>query len=500
MNPVVPLIKPNTSQNKSDSKKKKNDFQSSTLKGYLYDKSRDNGAFEPNSSLIIMKNNSFPSSTVTDEKHKSFDIKKALMPLVGGTVGLFGLVLGLSSLAKSSAKAARETSIINHLPDLAFNMNIKQEPEFATYMMIRDPSRKRVLAAAGVFAMSAITLISKNFVDGFNEIWVKKQEADIQRDLQERLITTETNVFSGKLQIERNLLSDTAEYFKNVLNKDAPDSSVYHFSTTFKRFANFCGDPNKQDKKNNKSKQNLLYGGAFVLAAVTGVLAGKYTFKNIRASENLAKKYVDDFEGGVVSRIENIVAAKNADKIVELEDLYKSINVTTETIRENLKAMSIDQKQIDKIVTRVEAERKSIFADAPTALGGIPKKIQYYCYLDDNRGHLYNWIMHPENKFTKYIFFAFTGLSAIGYMAKQAVDAVKKVAVAKENSNTEYGLQSRLVEVELKNYESKKTCAINPLIGEFDKRLDEGAPKEELKNLADNILLEIKNGPPFVYA
>ncbi len=37
-------------------------------------------------------------------------------------------------------------------------------------------------------------------------------------------------------------------------------------------------------------------------------------------------------------------------------------------------------------------------------------------------------------------------------------------------------------------------------MNEFNARLNEGAGKEELKNMADNILLEIKNGPPFVYS
>lgn len=35
---------------------------------------------------------------------------------------------------------------------------------------------------------------------------------------------------------------------------------------------------------------------------------------------------------------------------------------------------------------------------------------------------------------------------------------------------------------------------------EFYRQVKLGKPKEELKVMADNILLEIKNGPPYVYS
>ena len=35
---------------------------------------------------------------------------------------------------------------------------------------------------------------------------------------------------------------------------------------------------------------------------------------------------------------------------------------------------------------------------------------------------------------------------------------------------------------------------------EFYKQAKSGKPKEELKTMAENILFEIKNGPPFVYS
>ena len=61
-------------------------------------------------------------------------------------------------------------------------------------------------------------------------------------------------------------------------------------------------------------------------------------------------------------------------------------------------------------------------------------------------------------------------------------------------------LQRRLVSTELRNFKAKKESAINPLCEEFLKQKEAGKSPEELKNIADNILFEIKNGPPFVYS
>ena len=92
------------------------------------------------------------------------------------------------------------------------------------------------------------------------------------------------------------------------------------------------------------------------------------------------------------------------------------------------------------------------------------------------------------------------GVSAASYIAQEGSDALKEVAVMKENANTELDLQKRLVEVEIKNFKAKKESAIAPLIEEFERKRKDGKAPEELKVMADNILLEIKNGPPFVYS
>ena len=89
---------------------------------------------------------------------------------------------------------------------------------------------------------------------------------------------------------------------------------------------------------------------------------------------------------------------------------------------------------------------------------------------------------------------------ATAYVFKQALDAIKETAVLKENTKTELNLRKKLVDTEIKNFKSKKESAIKPLLENFYKQAQSGQKsKEELKQIADNILTETKNGPPYVY-
>ena len=77
---------------------------------------------------------------------------------------------------------------------------------------------------------------------------------------------------------------------------------------------------------------------------------------------------------------------------------------------------------------------------------------------------------------------------------------VKVEMTLKENAKTELNLRKRLVEVEIANFKSKKESAVNPLVDDFIIQASNGKKtKDELKQYADNILLETKNGPPYVY-
>ena len=54
--------------------------------------------------------------------------------------------------------------------------------------------------------------------------------------------------------------------------------------------------------------------------------------------------------------------------------------------------------------------------------------------------------------------------------------------------------------ISLQLFKSKKEASIQPLCDEFYRQKKSGKPKEELMVVADNILNEIKNGAPYVYA
>ena len=113
---------------------------------------------------------------------------------------------------------------------------------------------------------------------------------------------------------------------------------------------------------------------------------------------------------------------------------------------------------------------------------------------------MYNWILNPENKFNKYLFLCFSAISAVGYVATAAANAIKDVVVNRENAKSELNLKKNLVQTEINNFKSKKMSAINPMIDNFMHQVEQNKPKEELKELAENILIEIKNGPPYVYS
>jgi len=485
------------------SKKIKNEMPRAVT-GLLVTKNRDFDDYETGSNLVILPRKNISEDVKTAES-KSFDMKKALMPLLIGTVAIAGGAFGLSALLRTSAKKILTSKAHEQLPNLALNMNIREETDFATYMMLRNPNAKTIMGALGVFAFSGLTVVAKNFVDGVKEVWTKKQEADIKRDLQENLIDTETKVFAGKLNVERNILSESAIYFSKAFKSEK--NKISYTPGVFKSIIRFKGsEQNVEKEKTSENKKDIIKIAVITVGTLAAViLSGRGVAKNLRKMSEDANSYTNKFTENVINKIESTVEAATKDPLSKpdfgsLSKLFELISTKEEVVKETLKKVGANDAEIDDVVKSVLKSRESIYANAPEALGGITEKIQYYCYLNENRGHLYNWILHPENKFTKYLFLALTTVSSVGYLAKQAIEAVKSVAVNKENTKTELELQKKLIEVEIKNYETKKKCAVEPYIEEFDRRKVQGETEENLKMLANNILQEIKNGPPYVYS
>ncbi len=454
-------------------------------------------------SLMISQNQTttpLPKYT-PKESEKSFDIKKAILPLVLGTGVVMLTAMGVSFAMRKFAQKKLDLKnitpdVFNKLkietpPDMALNYNIKQEPEFAIYRILRDPSSTNIVAAAAIFLMSGITVTAKNLVDGAKDIWVKKQEADIERDLQENLISVETKSFSGKLQEVNRQLREKIDYFKNALGVPESAEAVFRKHFTFTGTNQNAPEEKKAPERKEQIKSRLPY----VLGIIGGIglifAAGKITWSNFKKVGEFSEQYREKFGNEVLSKVGAILKGPKEEIEPALHGLLTKIGVAKDKIRPAIK--------------NILAEGHKAYGDAHDSMGGLGQSMEKlvmrsYCYLDEPRGLLYNWVINPDNSFARNIFLASSAIGSGGYLFKQGTDALKAVAVSRENSKTELGLKERLVEVEIENFKSKKNSAIVPLMDNFNYHLKQEKPKEEMKKLAENILFEIKNGPPYVYS
>jgi hypothetical protein len=437
-----------------------------------------------------------------EPEESSFNTKKALKPLLIGTGVVLAASLGATAILKHASKSIATTPHFEQLPDLAVNMNIREEPQFALYRAIRDPNSRNILGAIGVFLMSGITIAFKNFVEGTKSVWLKKQSADVEKNLQENLIAVETSAFSGKLKVVNELMDKNVKYFDKVINNKTEAENT---PSIFAKFLSFKGD-NKENTQKTETKEKSFFQKNWKYIALVGgvlagaIIAGKISLNNLKKAAEYTNKFANDFAEKTIDTINGMSEKADANDLPKVKELLKSICAKPEYVREVGAKYKLPEAEIQSIIEGVQESKKTIFADAPLALGGIPKKIQYYCYIDEDRGHLYNWILNPKNKFTKYVFLAFTSSSVGGYLFKEVMDATKDAAVMRENAKTDLSLKKNLVDVEIANFRAKKESAIQPMIDNFTNQANNGTkPKEELKQLADNILTEIKNGPPYVY-
>ncbi len=438
--------------------------------------------------LVISESSKMPSRLY--EKNDSTE--KSILPISAIAIGVMGAIALLSTFVKRNTRINLKISDEKRLPQLTRNVALNDEKHQALYQMIASPTRKTILAGTGVLTLSAMAFMGKTFFDGFKDVWVKKREADIQKDMQEKLIDIETQSFAGKIQITRSMLSEKAREFSRYLSDDNEK-----ILPNFGKHLKFTGKYN--NKENSNSNLNYFLLGAGTVAAIIGL--GFLSLKNLSKSKNLLENYIIERKNLIKDIVKNSTnATKEHDKKL-LEAHLQSIDATPATIRNYLKDLKWDnndkieftQKLVKKAETSTTKVNETIGGD------GTPKPT-FYSHVDDYRAFFYNWLLDTDNKQFKQLFFGITGLTALSYGGKLAGDAIKEVQVKKMNAQTEIDLQNRLVSTELRNFKSKKDAAIQPLVDEFYKQVDKGKPKEELKVMADNILFEIKNGPPFVYS
>ncbi len=192
---------------------------------------------------------------------------------------------------------------------------------------------------------------------------------------------------------------------------------------------------------------------------------------------------------------------KENDKI-DLKGMFLQIESNKTEINSTLSPLNWkNAEEKNKFIEEIIFEQEKSTTKADKALGGNGKpKPAFNSFVSDYRAFFYNYLLESDNPQFKMLFCGITGLTALTYGGKVLGEAVKEVQVKKMNAQTELDLQKRLVSTELRNFKAKKDAAIDPLCEEFYVQLQKGKPKNELKTIAENILFEVKNGPPFVYS
>lgn len=439
--------------------------------------------------LVISDNAAMPERLSEQETPK----EKTILPISAAAIGVMGMILVFSAFIRRNAQINSNPKIFDKLPSTTRNVALNEETHQAIYRMIHNPTPKTILAGSGVLALTAMTFMGKTFFDGYKDVWVKKKEADIQKNLQEKLIAVETQSFGGKIQIIRSMLSQKALELNNFVSTEKP-SNVVKLNKTFAGVT-FGNDDSKEASKYKNSNLKYFLLGAGTLASIIGL--GFMSMKNL----NAGKKEIANFMQKAKNSIDDIVKTSKPEHIehdkITLKTLFHEADSSKQEIEETIQKLNWDEN-IKKEFTQ---EALKATAKVNEAMGGDGSdKTTFYSHVNDYRAHLYNYLLDTDNKSFKQLFFGITGLTAISYGGKLYGDAVKDVQVKKINAETELNLQQRLVSTELRNFKSKKDAAIQPLVEEFYRQAANGKSKEELKVIADNILFEIKNGPPFVYS
>ena len=414
-----------------------------------------------------------------------------IAPICAATVGVMGLLGIFTAMMKKFSEGRLESTKEYLLPGITRNHCINNEIHQSIFSMIQSPNRKTILASLGVITLGATAFTGKIFIDGFKEVWIKKQEADIQKNLQENLIAVETQSFSGKIQIIRSMLASKAKIFSKELS--------------------FQG---KSKNEGKDSKAGLVLTGAASLLAILGL--GYFSARNIRKSDELINKGIKNTKRGIELVIEEfnfgkplnnleghhgeILSGKDAYKLL-IENMLESIYASPEEVKQAVNKLNLPEEEKKEFLTRLLDSMKQATEKVNPMMGGTGRnKITYFSHVNDYLSFFYDWLMNPKNPQFKNLFFGIAGISALAYGGKSAAEAVKEVQVKKYNAEIELNLQKRLVATELRNFKAKKESAIEPLCDEFFSWKENGKSAQELKVVADNILFEIKNGPPFVYS
>lgn len=442
-------------------------------------------------SMVISDNVKLPEKIYQNKEVRD----KNLTPISLIAVGVMAGMTLITALIRHSSKVNLSLDQAKKLPSMTRNLAVNEETHQAIYQMVQCANQKTILAGVGIFTISTMAFMAKMFTDGFKDVWVKRREADIQKNLQEKLIAVETQAFSGKMQIMRSMLAQKANEFSEYL------CPVPQKKAAFRNFCNQTNFKGDEHRPKSKSDNNSFFAmGLLTLGAIVGL--GFFSMKNLRTS----KKYLEDYVTISKKKIEKLVAESKHQEDGNVKDVLKSmlqsIDADAQYINETLSKLKWrNTKEKEKFINEVIFSTNKSTAQVARALGGdgTPKPA-FYSHVNDYRAFFYNWLLDTSNPLFRNLFFGITGITALSYGGKVVGEAVKDVQVKKMNAQTELDLQQRLVSTELRNFKTKKDSVIEPLCDEFYLQLEKGKPKDELKVMAENILYEVKNGPPFIYS
>lgn len=480
-------------KNQTDSQKKNS---AATKEGVVvnsfYKEPKNFNINEVYDSLVISDNARMPEKLHENKTTKD----KSLTPIALVAVGVMGSIALISALVRRSARINLDIEAAKRTDHLTRNISITDESMQGIYQMVQCSNKKTIYAGIGVIAMGAMAFMGKMFIDGFKDIWVKKREADIQKNLQENLVAVETQSFSGKIQIMRGMMAEKAREFSDYL------CSEEKTPITFKKLMSNPRTYFAGSKKNDEKDSNIKYFalGALTIGAIAGL--GFLSLKNLGKSKKHLEEYISTTQKEISKIIENSSEqTKKTDKI-DLKNKVLSIDSKPDDIKKTFSKLNWENTEekenfINDLV--FNQEKSTTKADKAIGGSGVPKP-SFNSYVSDYRAFFYNYLLDTENPQFKMLFLGMTGLVAFSYTGKAIGEAVKDVQVKKMNAQTELDLQKRLVATELRNFKAKKDAAIEPLCDEFYVQLQKGKPKSELKTIAENILFEVKNGPPFVYS
>ena len=254
--------------------------------------------------LVISKNTQMPPKLY----EKDIQGEKSLLPISGIALGVMGIIAGITAFIHHSAKINLNIDSLKRVPSTLRNVAINDEPVQALYRIVECPNWKTITAGTGVFALTAMAFMGKTFFDGFRDVWVKKREADIQKNLQEKLIDIETKSFAGKIQITRSMLSQKAIELGKYLKYDPQKRKTP--DETFKAIM-FKGieEGNSKASSNNKHNSNINYilMGLATFAGIVGL--GFISLKNLTKS----KGNINDFITQTGAEIKKVVLNSTKD-------------------------------------------------------------------------------------------------------------------------------------------------------------------------------------------